>query len=276
MLIAVLLTCYNRKEKTLKSLSSVFSQDGLGNEYNIEVFLVDDGSTDGTNYAINNQFPKVNIIAGDGNLFWNRGMCLAWQTAANANKKFDYYLWLNDDTFLNSDAINILLIGGLDNSIICGTTISKKNNKLTYGGYSTSKKKLISPNGVLQECDYFNGNCVLIPHKVFELVGNLDSIFHHALGDFDYGLRARKLGVKLYVSSEVIGNCDNHPNLPKWCNPEENIFNRIKHLYSPLSGCCPTQFLIFDYRHNGVFIAILHFFSIHLRVIWPSLWKQRK
>ena len=46
--IAVLITCYNRKDKTLLCLESLFKQQGLGIDFSLAVFLVDDGSTDGT------------------------------------------------------------------------------------------------------------------------------------------------------------------------------------------------------------------------------------
>ena len=103
--VAVLLTCHNRKFQTLQCLESLFLQQRLNVDFRIEVFLVDDASTDGTAYETRIQYPEVNIIQGNGNLYWNRGMRLAWETAASKNK-YDYYLWLNDDTFLKPNAIN--------------------------------------------------------------------------------------------------------------------------------------------------------------------------
>ena len=79
--IAVLLTCHNRKDKTLLCLKALYDQEGLNSDYLIEVFLVDDASTDGTAAAIKDKFPLVNIIQGNGYLFWNQGMRLAWKTA---------------------------------------------------------------------------------------------------------------------------------------------------------------------------------------------------
>jgi GT2 family glycosyltransferase len=271
--IAVLLTCHNRRDKTLQCLSAIYSQEGIDADFNIEVFLVDDASTDGTATAIQIQFPLVNIIQGDGNLFWNRGMHLAWQTATIA-KKFDYYLWLNDDTFLFENAIKILLVQTIEKAIVCGTTQSIVNPKATYGGYRKKPDRLLLPNGTFQECDYFNGNCVLISKEVFDLVGNLDPVFHHAVGDFDYSLRAKKLGIVLYVAPAFIGSCESHTELPKWRSPSVSLFKRVKNLYTASSGCYPPQFFIFDKRHNGLFLAIVHFFSIHLRAMIPSLWKQ--
>lgn len=84
-LIAVLLTVHNRKEKTLCCLQNLFKQK-IPNGYQIEVYLTDDGCTDGTPEAVHEQFPAVHIIKGDGSLFWNRGMYTAWDTAGKATR----------------------------------------------------------------------------------------------------------------------------------------------------------------------------------------------
>ena len=271
--IAVLLTCHNRKDKTLQCLQALFTQQGLEVDYSIDVFLVDDASTDGTAEAIRSQFPKVTIISGDGNLYWNRGMHKAWETAANTND-YDYYLWLNDDTFLKNDALPILLKQTFNKAIVCGTTQSIQDQKATYGGYKKNPYRLISPNGRFQECDYCNGNCVLISKEVFRIVGNLDPVFHHALGDFDYGFRARKLGIAIYIAPFFIGTCEGHTEIPKWRSPSISLIARVKSLYSAASGCHPLEFFVIDSRQNGIFAAIFHFTTIHLRAIAPFLWKH--
>ena len=269
--IAVLITSHNRKEKTLQCLQALFSQKGLSESYLIDVFLVDDGCTDGTPEAINQDFPQVNIIQGNGKLYWNRGMHLACETAA-ADKEFDYYLWLNDDTFLFNNAMQTLFQITYPNSIVTGTTKSQINHKNTYGGYIFKSKNLITPNGTYQVCDYCNGNCVLIPKNVYKKLGTLDPFFHHALGDFDYSLRARKIGIDILVAPDYVGFCEIHDSVPKWRSSSFNLINRIKQLYSPLSGCYPPEFFIFDRRHNGLFTSCFHFLTIHLRCIFPRLW----
>lgn len=93
MKIAVLITCFNRKKKTLACLESLFSIVS-----NCHVYLVDDKSADGTSEAIKQNFPQVKIIQGDGNLFWSRGMYTAWKEAIKGC--YDFYLWLNDDVEL--------------------------------------------------------------------------------------------------------------------------------------------------------------------------------
>lgn len=270
--IAVLLTVFNRKDKTLKCLQHLFNQLPIEG-YSIDVYLTDDGCTDGTPEAVKEQYPQVNIIHGDGNLFWNRGMYTAWEKAAQ--KGYDFYLWLNDDTILLPNALSKLLISSnnkKNQAIIVAANKAIKEKKTTYSGYNKQGK--ITPNGSLQPCETFNGNCVLIPKYVYKKIGNLDWKFRHAIGDLDYGYRAQKAGIKMYVSSEYLGICDNNPQLPPWARKEVPFTKRIKNLYSPLGYAEPIPFFHFERRNFGLITAIKHFISIHIRVLFPQLWKK--
>lgn len=269
--IAVLITCHNRMDKTIRCLQSLFDQSVLCFELSIKVYLVDDGSTDGTSDSIRSQFPEVYIIQGNGSLYWNRGMHLAWKTAAAA-KDFDYYLWLNDDTFLFDNAILEMLSYSVNSdTIISGPTKSKINNECTYGGYIN--ESLVLPNGTFQTIHHFNGNCVLIPKRVFERVGYLDSRFQHGLGDFDYGLRAGKLGVKSLLSPNYIGTCEAHYELPVWRDSSYPLLVRLKSLYGPISACSPFDYFFFEKRHKGLFVAIIKVVLTHFRLLFPDYYK---
>ncbi len=82
MKIAVLLTCFNRVEITKLCLNTLKSHQEL-----YDVFLVDDGSTDDTNSVVKSMYPFVHVVDGSGDLFWSRGMHVAWKRAANT---YDY------------------------------------------------------------------------------------------------------------------------------------------------------------------------------------------
>jgi len=144
---------------------------------------------------------------------------------------------------------------------------------VTYSGFNFPNKKLI-PNGQWQNCDYFNGNIVLIPNYIYHRIGILDKRIRHTLGDFDYGMRASKLGFVHALTPSCLGFCENHETDPIWCNYSYPLYKRIRHLYTPL-GNNPLEFFIYDRKHFGINKAILHFFSIHLRTIFPTLWKFR-
>jgi GT2 family glycosyltransferase len=274
--IAVLLTCHNRKTTTLACLAALYNNP-LPEDCAWDVYLVDDGCSDGTPQAIKAQFPQVKVIQGNGNLFWNRGMHLAWETAAKT-KDYDYYLWLNDDTILYTCAIDGLIHCSKsenNQAIICGSTCAiGDKNKITYGGW-TRKGDLIQPNGEKKNCNYFNGNIVLIPQLVYKTVGTNDPVFRHALGDFDYGLRAKKLNIRSVIAPVILGECDGHLELAAWCNPQTPLLRRLKLLYTPL-GNHPVDFFRYKRRHSGFHAACFYFFMNHLRATIPALWKIKQ
>ena len=75
--VAVLLTVHNSLEQTLDCLRNCYQQidsmkgDGM---YSFTVYLVNDGCTDGTAEAVEENFPQTRIIRGSGTLYWNLGM----------------------------------------------------------------------------------------------------------------------------------------------------------------------------------------------------------
>ncbi|WP_111308312.1 glycosyltransferase family 2 protein [Confluentibacter sediminis] len=249
--IAVLLTCHNRKDKTIMCLDALF-KTSLPENHSLEVILVDDGSTDGTSKAVKKYFPKVHIITGNGNLYWNQGMRLAWKSAYNI-KDYDFYVWLNDDTFIENDAITHLVSSyerfkkeNLSEAIIVG---SCKNNetstRFSYGGHTD--KGIVIPNGKLQNVKYMNGNFVLVSKTVFHILGNLNKDYTHGMGDYDYGLRALEENIHVIISEKYVATCAINKGIPTWCNPNKKLKQRWSHFNSPL-GLNIKEYKIFRKR----------------------------
>jgi GT2 family glycosyltransferase len=183
---------------------------------------------------------------------------------------------LNDDVRILPLGLSTLLQDSRefsDKSIICGAC-EAKDGSVSYSGYIKKHKKLI-PDGHPVRCDYFNGNMVLVPNHVFYKIGNLDPIFHHGQGDFDYGLRAKKKGIHSYIGSIVTGKCERSLTLPVWCNPAFSIHERYRSFKSPLGGRPRTTF-IFQYRHLGLMPALFHYFTIYLRLFFPDQYNRKK
>lgn len=264
--LAVLLTVYNRKTKTLNCLESLYSQNSLPYNLQLEVIMVDDGCTDGTPDAVQARFPKVRILMGDGNLFWCRGMHLAFGTALSEG--YDFYLWLNDDVVLFPNAINRLLNtskGFNHQSIIIGAMQDPETGQLTYGGvkrlhwWAPLRFTQVEPSDYPIEVETMNGNCVLIPSSVAKKIGNLDPTFKHGMGDFDYGLRARKLGVQIYLAPGYFGTCLR--NLPP--TQDISIKRRLQYLLSP-HGLPPREWAVFAQRYAGM-LWFLYWLSPYLK-----------
>lgn len=259
--IVVLLTCFNRKAVTLKCLERLKEQK-IGTSF--DIFLCDDGSTDGTYKEVKELYPDVFIFKGTGNLFWNRGMLASWKEAIK-HKKYDAYIWLNDDAFLFNDAIQELLdCSAIKNnkSIICGQFRDSDGN-FSYGGRTKDDSPLI-PNGEMQEVFWLNGNGVLVPQYVVNRIGILDGMFHHHMGDYDYGLRALEAGIKIYTTRKYIGQCEkNHLKYNRGRKQGVNILQRFKYLYSPI-GDNPIIKFRYTLRHFGLINALKVFVSLHI------------
>lgn len=268
--IAVLLTVHNRMDKTKVCLSRLFAQE-IPDSYSMDVYLTDDGCTDGTSEVVRKLFPQVHIVQGNGNLYWNRGMWTAWNVASK-NRDYDYYLWLNDDTNLYDGAITTLLHNAEtchENAVIVGVTQDAKHTKITYGG--RIKGQIPLPKGKPIKVDFFNGNIVLVPQSVFRILGNLDWYYTHSKGDFDYGMRAKKAGIGMYQCGEILGECEAHSSIDKWCNPEISLRKRWMAMWRP-NGMPPHETFHFECRHVGFFVASFHYCTVILRCLFPKIW----
>ena len=149
MKLAVLIASHNRRDATLGCISRLLPQ--LGED--ARVYLVDDGSTDGTAVAVAGLKDKrIKVIDGDGRLYWAKGMRKVWEAAVAERDDWDGFLWLNDDTELRSDAIAKMMAVNEGESIVVGELENSKG-EIVYG---------MRPGGL------FTGNCVLVPRKVYE------------------------------------------------------------------------------------------------------------
>lgn len=270
--IAVLLTVFNRRLKTLKCLELLKNQVFDDKEQYLDIYLTDDGCTDGTFEAVTTNYPYVNIIKGDGNLYWNHGMLEAWK-AASIND-YDFYIWINDDVELQIDAINRLLNESAkhnDKAIVGGSMCATNDSSLiTYGG-RISRHKLIQNVNYAQKCKTLSGNLVLIPRFVFLKIGMNDPYYKHSMGDLDYTLRANEDGIEVWIAKGVYGTCDREDGLPAWANTQNSICKRFSHLYS-VRGNNPIMEFYFNKRHYGIVNALYRFMLSHIHVLIPQIW----
>ncbi|MBL8324583.1 MAG: glycosyltransferase family 2 protein [Rubrivivax sp.] len=277
--IVAVLTCFNRKALTLACLEALTCTAGRAGA-ELEVILVDDASPDGTAAAVRERFPWVAVIAGSGSLFWNRGMHQGFALALE--RPADFYLWLNDDTHLVPDALRSLLAqaAALRHShrspvIVVGATAERDSGRVSYGGRVAGSRwrpfnyHLVHDPARPVPCEAIEGNCVLIPHDAAMRVGNLDPVFEHAMGDTDYGLRARRLGVPAYVAAGVVGHCSPNPLGGSYFDTSLPLARRWK-LIRGRKGLPVRSWLHFCRRHGGAAWP-LHFAWPYAKVLLTSV-----
>lgn len=212
---------HNRREITLQCLRSLSRVDRSGLDLHINV--VDDGSTDSTAEAIREQFPEVNLIEGDGNLWYTAGTNLGIKAALQNDP--DYILCFNDDSIFEEHAIRRLVdcaernpnsaTGGL--LLLWDTPhrvfqVAPYWNTL-YGGWQHLQEQTV---WTVPRCEWevemIVGNCVLYPRQAFDEFGLPDPQISAQYGDAEFTTRIRKAGWKLFVEPRARIFCK--PNDP--------------------------------------------------------------
>jgi GT2 family glycosyltransferase len=248
MKIAVLLTCFNRKAKTLSCLRSIALQQSP--RATLQFVVVDDGSKDGTSQGVKQEFPDTTLIHGDGSLYWCGGMRTAWSHAAKDDP--DYYFLVNDDTLLDDNALQTLLemAGSPEARVIAVAAIRDPiTGKRTYGGIRGSGNP-VDITGELEACDTFNANAVLIPRAVFEQLGTFHKTYTHGMGDFDYGYQASKHGVQIFQSRRALGTCSQNGVAGSWRDRSLSRYRRLCMLQNP-KGLPFREWVVFNRRNSG-------------------------
>lgn len=250
--VAVLMTSHNRREKTLAALNSIASQRDLPHGAALRVFLVDAGSTDNTQQAVRAAYPEVEVVAVADDVYWGAGMRHASRRSLEATSGlWDYQLWLNDDVTLDANAVSVLLATAArvgTSAVVVGAVASHDGTSTTYSGRRGRRLAVVEPTGRPEPCDTYNGNVVLVPHRVHDRVGDIDEIFCHGMGDYDHGFRVRKAGLAAYVAPGHVGRCDRNPPLTGSREPGISVREALRRRVSQRE-LPPHQWWVYCRRH---------------------------
>lgn len=269
--VIAIVASHNRKAVTITCLRSFFALSG---DFALSVVLVDDGSTDGTADAASSISDRVDVVRGDGSLFWARAMAIAERRAME--RRPDYLLWLNDDVVLDQDALTTLMAacGESPRRIVVGW-VADPIGRATYGGveridWHPLRYRLVAPtDGEPRTVTTFAGNVVLVPRGVYTEVGGIDGGFSHAHADWDYGLRARRQGIETLVTGRSVGTCP--PGVyGSWQDPDISLRERVRRNFGR-KGHSPRSMARYLRRHAGPAWPIYWFapfvrFAAHLTV----------
>ena len=279
--VAVLLACYNRKQKTLSFLQSFTKQKYYQNG-SIDIYLLDDASTDGTAEAVKALYPAVNIIISGGNLYWAASMIEAWRHAM-AQKNYDFFLLCNDDVVVFENALenlfNAYKLAGSNGTILIGSTLDPNTSKISYGGnrlvMHTLKKTtytLIEPDDTkLIPCNTGNANILLVDAETVNRVGIFSNAFIHIFADFDYTLTAYKAGIKVFIAPGFYGICE-RDYFTKWLPGSKSLKERIQYMYHT-KGLGYKEHLHFVKKHYPAGYAAA-FAKLWLKTLFPVIWDK--
>lgn len=267
--VTIILTCYNRKEKTIEFIRSIYDD-----QYELYYVVTNDGSTDGTGDALKklqSEKYKIHVVQGSGGLYWCGGMRKAIDYINEKKIKTDYYVLANDDVFVNKNAIREMVAQSerSNGSIIAGAVCNNKGN-ITYGGIRYRgqgiKYDLVKITDEDLNCDSFNCNLVLLPRKIFDAIGNFDSHFTHAMGDFDYGLRIKRAGYSIKSTNKYVGICEKNTLMHTWQDTTLTRGERFR-LKESKKGLPYKEWFYFLHKNFGLGTAIVRSITPYIKIL---------
>lgn len=271
MNVLILFTSYNRKDKTIKCVDSLIKN----NDCNIRFVVLDDNSTDGTKEALE-KYNNMVVLEGDGNSFYSGGMRQAISYAQKQDlNKYEYVMIINDDVLFYPNIIDRLAeLSSKTHGVIVGTT-SDTNGNISYGGvvqvskFRPSFKTVMSKKDELVKCDTFCANCVLIPTDIFMKTDNIDPVYKHSMGDFDYGFSIAKQGYNIYASDFIIGTCNDNPRNGTWLDTALPRKVRIQKKES-VKGLPFKEYFHYLNKNHGLIVAIIYSILPYIRILFKK------
>lgn len=207
---------HNRCEETLQCLRSLARSELPG--VSVHIIIVDDGSTDGTSEHVGREFPDVQIIPGDGNLWYTAGTNRGIEAAMK--REPDYVLAINNDTIFDADCIRYLIECAEANprSIVGPLLLDREVPHKIFqvaprwefwrGGMRHWHKQTVwtVPDRAFQ-VELIVGNCVLYPAKAIKEAGLMNERRLVQYGDAEYTPRMRRMGWQLLIDTRARAFC---------------------------------------------------------------------
>lgn len=283
---------HNRREITLQALRSLSRIDRTG--LYVHVIIVDDGSTDGTGEAIRERFPEVEVVRGDGNLWYTAGTNRGIEAALEKNP--DYVLAINDDAVFDEKFL-VRLVNCAESHprSVVGPLLLLWDEphkvfqvapkwSVRYGGWQHLNRQTVwTMPREAWEVEAIVGNCVLLPVEAIRRIGLMDAQKFPHYGDTDYTVRMRRAGWRLMIEPRSRIFCQPNAPLPSLRQQSvKNLLNRLffnersahslKRIWMLNWETSPSRSL--GLLASAVFLARLGLKMVGLAGRWPNDWPE--
>jgi hypothetical protein len=207
-LVSVIVVCFNARQHLETCLSSV----ALQTYPNLEVVVVDNGSTDGSVEYVRHNFPSFHLVENGANLGYARANNVGFQAA-----KGELFAVLNPDTEVHSRWVTALVEAfddpavGLATSRVCyfgdRSRINACGNRVHVSGIGYCRG-LDEPAGKYDEPAWVasvSGCSFMIQRSLIDRIGGFDEDFFMYVEDTDLSLRAQLAGARIrYVPGSIV------------------------------------------------------------------------
>lgn len=211
--VIVLILSYNGKELLEDSITSY-----LANEYNnFEVVVLDNGSTDKTKEYVEKKWPQVKVLRTDQNLKYSGGFNFGLRYAFN-EKNSDYVLITNNDVKVDKNIIQEVVNTAKKNKKVafvtgkvyyhdtpnilqtCGREWDDKNWRGKDIGVGEEDIGSYDQERELPWCDDIFW---LVSKDIYDKVGGYNTEFAFQAEDFEWQIRAKNAGYKIYYTPDA-------------------------------------------------------------------------
>lgn len=209
--VFVVIPVYNRLKFTLACLECLKVQTYSP----LRLIVVDGGSTDGTAEVLHRDHPDVEVLHGQGELWWGGAMHMGIEYAlAKSRWEDDMVLMMNNDTVISPDYVETLVRVSCRTQAAVGALIvdSRDPSRILDAGefidwetYSFPVKTSVAPDETFyDQVDVLPGRGTLIPLRMARAAGNVNAEkFPHYIADYEFFCRLRRHGFRLGVSYET-------------------------------------------------------------------------
>lgn len=242
-MIYILLPVHNRRAITEKFIDCLISQTYI----NYHLILIDDGSTDGTSKMVAAHIYSLTIIRGSGDWWWAGSLQQGIDWLKRVAVDDDTILFINDDVTFDPDFLlkGIKLLdqfGGMllpqvmniDTGCVEESGVEANLRNLTFKTAASSDRINCLPTRGL-----------FMRMKTLQMVGDFyPRLLPHYLSDYEYTIRAYKIGVRLMTSPELSLISDENATGYRSFDGL-SFFDFLKRFFSTKSPSNPIYFTIF-------------------------------
>ncbi len=207
--VFVLILSYNGVRWLMDCLPSVLAMDYP----NYETVVIDNGSTDNTQTFLRENFPQVQVVTLQPNRGYAGGFDAGLEYAAQRGA--DYFLVMNNDTEIDSHALTALVEAAqaqsqagfvtgkvyfFDRRDVFQSVGKKEHPILGSGDYLGYEEKDLGQYDQPAERAFVDDVYTLVNRRLYDEVGGYDPQFYLQCEEFDWQLRAKKAGWKIYYT----------------------------------------------------------------------------
>ena len=174
----------------------------------VQTVVIDNGSTDGSQEKIKQEYPEVNFIQSGQNLGFGKANNIGIRKAYDAGA--DYVMLLNQDAWIFPDTMDKLVASASANpayGIVSPVHLDGSGCRMEswffgfsvqYGGSSVYSDLMLGQSlAQIYPCSFIPAAAWLLSRKCIETVGGFDPVFFHYGEDNNYCQRTLYHGLKI-------------------------------------------------------------------------------